>query len=232
MTNRIVLILSLVLGVITAGLIFGYLETTKKTLDTTTYVEIIVAKEAINPKTTITNNHIEKKKIPSIYKHAREITDAREIVGRVALVSINAGQSIMDNQIVKLGESKEGLSYKIPEGKRAFSVAIDDVIGVAGLIKVGDRVDITTNISIGDVKSIPYTLVVLQDIEVLAVGKNIEDGNTNFEGKTITLAVTLEESLPLKTASQRGSISLLLRSPVDDSQSNPKPFTLEDFLLD
>lgn len=239
MTKRLVLLIAILFGLITAFLIFNFLTNATKTADTTEYVDIVIAKDNISQKTVLTANMLSTKKIPVQYKHSRELTDTKDAIGKVALVPINAGQSIHGNHIIRPGESNEGLAYKIPEGKRAMSVAIDEVSGVSGLIKPGDRVDIISNITIEDPKDdrkqIPFTLVVLQDIEVLSVGKILEtkvgDGGPNItEARTITLAVTIEESLPLKSVSERGSISLLLRSPIDDSKSGPSPFIPQLFI--
>jgi len=125
----------------------------------------------------------------------------------------------------------------IPSGKRAMSVPVDEVSGVSGLIKPGDRVDVISVISIdlNSNLSKPHSLVVLQDIEVLAIGKALsiitgENAQNPVDAKAVTLAVSLEDSVQLQMANQRGTISLLLRSPIDDSKSYPKPFIAEDFL--
>ena len=237
MKNKVVFILAILFGLTAAILTYTYLSNLKKTIDTTEYVEIVVAKQVIPEKTVITANMLEHRKIPSKYKHSNEVLELREVVGRISLVNFTVGQSIFNNQIVERGDYKEGLAYMIPDGKRAMSVPVDEVSGVSGLIRPGDKVDIISVISIDitDNQSKPHSLAVLQDIEVLAIGKALtirtgENAQNPVDAKTVTLAVSLEESIQLQMANQRGTINLLLRSPIDDSKFYPKPFIAEDFL--
>lgn len=236
MKNRIVFILAVIFGLITAILTYAYLNNLRQTIDNTEYVEIIVAKQAIGEKTVVTANMLEKKIIPAKYKHVNEVVEAREVIGKISLVTFSSGQSIFKNQVVEKGDYKEGLSYMVPEGKRAMAVPVDEVSGVSGLIKPGDRVDIIAVVSIDvNSKSEPYSLVVLQDVEVLAVGNTLsirtgENAQNSVETKTVTVAVSLEDSLPLQYANQRGTFNLLLRSPIDETKSYPDSFKAEDFL--
>jgi len=232
--NKLIVLFGLILALITAFLIYSYLDGMKKSIQNIDYIGIVVAKESIPTNTVITQNMLEVKSIPTAYKHGKEITDLREAIGRVSLIPFSVGQSILDNQVIAIGDHREGLAYRIPKGKRAMSIAIDDVSGVSGLLKGGDRVDIITTITMEEAPSKTYTVVVLQDIEILAVGRSLDGGGVDPKSqelaKTITLAVSLEESLGLKTAALKGSISLMLRSPIDDSRSNPIPFKIDDFI--
>lgn len=235
MKNKLVFIFAIIFGFITVFLIMSYLNNARKALDDTVYVQIVVAKEDISAKKLINENMIEKKTIPLKYKHEKEIEKGEDVLGKITLIPIYKGESILDNQITGESNNKDGLSYNIPQGKRAMTVAVDNVSGLEGLIKTDDRVDVVTAIEIGEKPPVYYTVVVLQDILVLAVGKNFETPMENNEKKqdeikTVTLSVSLEESLKLKMASHRGSISLILRSPIDDSKSSPLPFAAEDFL--
>lgn len=234
MKNKLVFLIALIFGLITAFLVLNYLNEAKQALDDTDYVEIVVANQDIPAKTVISDSMVVLQKIPRQYMHAQEAMDKKDIVGKILLVPVIAGESILKNQVLEQGDSREGLAYIVPKGKRALTVAVDEVSGVAGLIKPGDRVDVISTIVIGDQQPKPHTLVVLQDIEVLATGKIMDiktDGKTKpVETKTVTLAVTLAEAKPLMMASQRGVIRLMLRSPIDDSKGYTPPFTMEDFL--
>jgi hypothetical protein len=79
------------------------------------------------------------------------------------------------------------------------------------------------------------TVVALQDVEVLAVGKNLElvreqGKEQKVEVKTMTVAVTLEEAKPLVLADEEGKIRMALRSPLEKGKVLSAPFELEDFL--
>ncbi|SET59766.1 pilus assembly protein CpaB [Natronincola peptidivorans] len=231
MKGKVIFVAAILLGLVTSMMIYGYLNKAKETMNTTEYIEIVIAVEDINANTVVSANMVELKEIPAAYKHPNAVTDVKEVTGKIALIPITRGESILSNQVISSGEHKQGLAYKIPQGKRALSIAVNEVSGVSGLLKVGDRVDIITTINAGEDPPITYTLVVLQDIEILAVGRNInQHSNENPEAKTVTVAVSLEDSLPLKHANQRGAISLMLRSPIDDSKTEPEAFQVEDFL--
>lgn len=234
MKNKIIILLALVFGIITAVLTMNYLNNIKQAIDNTEYVQIVAAKQDIAAKTMITEAMVEKKTIPLKYKHEKEIIDDKKVVGKIALIPIYMGESILENHLAGIGDSNDGLSYNVPQGYRAMTVAVDSVSGIAGLIKVGDRVDVTATIDIGEDPSITYSLVVLQDVKVLAIDRimdaNTKDNSKAEEVKTVTLAVSLDDSIELKMASDRGKISILLRSPIDNSKSTPVPFKAEDFL--
>lgn len=231
MKSKLILIIAIILGLITSLMVYTFLRDTKESFDTTDYVEVVVAKEDIHGNTVITNNVLELKKIPTAYNHPNALRNTKDVVGKITLIPITAGEMILNNQIIALGEDNQDLAYKVPEGKRALSIAVDEISGVSGLIKVGDRVDIITTIDVGEEPPITYSLLVLQDIEVLGVGKTIDRyAAETSEVKTVTLAVTIEDALPLKHATQRGSISLLLRSPIDDSRTIQQEFRTEDYL--
>jgi len=232
MRNKFVIVLALVFGLLTAYLVLNYLQDVKAALDNNEYVEIVIANQDIPANTVISASMLSMKKIPFQYVHSQEITDNSEVIGKILLVPLNAGESIMKNQVISQSDKKNGLAYVIPEGKRALTIPVDEVSGVAGLIKPGDKVDVISTITIGDNQPKTYTLMVLQNIEVLATGKQIEETaeNVTAEVNTVTLAVALAEAKPLMMANQKGVIRLMLRSPIDDSQGYTEPFTMEDFL--
>jgi len=234
MRNKLVIVLALVFGLLTSYLVLTYLQEVKAALDDNEYVEIVVANQDIPVNTVVSASMVSMKKIPFQYVHSQEITDNSEVIGKILLVPVNSGESIMKNQVIDQGDKKEGLAYLVPKGKRALTVPVDEVSGVAGLIKPGDKVDVIGTVAIGENQPKTYTLMVLQDIEVLAVGKLMDksanEKNTAVETKTVTLAVSLAEAKPLMMASQRGVIRLMLRSPVDDSTGYTPPFAMEDFL--
>jgi pilus assembly protein CpaB len=95
------------------------------------------------------------------------------------------------------------------------------------MVKRGDRVDI-----IAEVDGVePRTIVVLQNIEVLAIGTELVPSTLGAANtpKTVTLAVSLTDSLRLKMAMQKGGVSLVLRSPVDKNIDAAAPFGFSQF---
>jgi len=231
MRNKLIFILALIFGLIAAYLVYSYLNHLTGSADNGAYTEVVVAAQDIPANTNITSAMVELKRFPNDYRTNKEIILLKEAVGKVSLIAITKGEVILDNQLIKPGDNKEGLAYAVPQGYRAMSVPVDEVTGVAGMVKRGDRVDIVAVVSMGDNQPQPRSVVVLQNVAVLAVGTTLtpQADDKAVQVKTATLAVNLQDALRLKMAVQRGNISLLLRSPADQSATYPAPFGTELF---
>jgi len=141
---------------------------------------------------------------------------ADQVVGRVALDRYTAGEPIIEAKLVpKLGQPGV-LSYKIPEGHRAMTVAVDQVAGVAGFLAPGNKVDVVLTI-LPQGSQQPVSKIVLQNVPVLATGQIIEQQK---EGKpvivpTVTMDVTPDDAEKLAIASTQGKLQLVLRRAGD-----------------
>jgi pilus assembly protein CpaB len=109
---------------------------------------------------------------------------------------------------------------------RAVAVKVNDVVGVAGFVIPGTRVDvIVTGTPTGE-KDEQVSKVILENVQVLAAGQNIEQ-EVNGQPQSvqvITLLVTPDDSQKLTLASMDGDIRLALRNPLDLEQADPAPF--------
>ncbi|KPA13277.1 Pilus assembly, Flp-type CpaB [Candidatus Magnetomorum sp. HK-1] len=106
--------------------------------------------------------------------HVEEKLTQQEIIKGQAIVK----SAITDNN------SAFGLSSSITDGKRAITIPVDEVVGVAGFVQPNDRVDVIATVDIGPYKEFPTTQMMLQNVKVLAVGeKIIEDKNKNNKKK-------------------------------------------------
>ncbi|MCR4427582.1 MAG: Flp pilus assembly protein CpaB, partial [Firmicutes bacterium] len=147
---------------------------------------------------------------------------------------IASGQEILVKSLV--GEEKRltRLAYAVPVGKRAVSVQVDDVSGVSGMLRPGDRVDVLGTFDVPGGAGQPFsgTTIFLQNIEVLAVGQSLSDaapaegGGAGGKYGTVTLAVTPADARPLTLVSERARIRLALRSPVDEGRAVVSPFEM------
>lgn len=142
--------------------------------------------------------------------------------GRVAKTSIMRGEPVMESKLAPVG-TKGGLSAVVQEGKRAMTVRVNDVVGVAGFALPGNYVDIMVNTSDegsrrGDQdKSI--SKIVLERILVLAVAQEASRDETKPKVvNAVTLEVAPEEAEKLDLARSVGTLSLVLRNQID-----PKP---------
>jgi len=115
-------------------------------------------------------------------------------------------------------DAGSGLPVMIPEGGRAVSVRVNEVIGVAGYVLPGTRVDVVAVASATDNKADTTSKVVLTNVQVLAAGTKMEqDGDKGkaMAVSVVTLLVSPEQAERLTLASTEGKIQLALRNPLD-----------------
>jgi len=145
-----------------------------------------------------------------------------DALGRGVVQQIVGGEPILESRIAARGAGA-GLAATIPPGKRAVAVRVDDIVGVAGFVTPGSKVDIlisgTPPKGTGGVGTITKTL--LQEVEVLSAGQNIA---RDAEGKPISvnvvnMLVTPEQAEILSLASNEMRIQLVLRNPTDTEES-------------
>jgi pilus assembly protein CpaB len=111
----------------------------------------------------------------------------------------------------------------IPDGMRAVTVKVNDVIGVAGFVVPGSRVDLILSGSPTEAGGVEMAKVILENIQVLAAGQNVasDDNGRPQSVPVVTLLVTPEQSEVVALASVDGRIQLALRNPLDLEQKNP-----------
>jgi pilus assembly protein CpaB len=142
-----------------------------------------------------------------------------KLIGRVATVRISVREPITENRLAPVGAAG-GLSSVIPDGYRAMTVKVDDVVGVSGFIQPGTLVDIVVTIIPSDTarQREKVSKIVLQNIKVLASGQNIDKPKNEKDTdrvKAVTLQVTPEQAEKLALASSEGRLQLVMRNSVD-----------------
>ncbi len=140
-----------------------------------------------------------------------------KLVGRVVVVQIAAREPITDYKLAPEGTAG-GLSAVIPEGYRAMTVKVDDVMGISGFITPGALVDVVVVINPMEQQQNPISKIVLQNIKVLANGQNIDRPKNDREPesvKAVTLQVTPEQAERLALAATEGKLQLVMRNSVD-----------------
>ena len=140
-----------------------------------------------------------------------------KVTDRVAVVNIAAREPITDSRLAPEG-SVGGLSAIIPEGYRAMTVKVDDVVGLSGYIMPGSLVDVVVVIRPDDSAQGPISKIVLQNIKVLANGQNLDKPENQRDANSVkvaTLLVTPEQAEKLALASTEGRLQLVMRNSVD-----------------
>jgi pilus assembly protein CpaB len=164
------------------------------------------------------------------------ILKPEDAIGRGAVSEIYQGEPVLDSRLAGLG-SGGGLAPTIPEGMRACAVRVDEVVGVAGFVIPGMRVDVLVSGNPpGDTsgKEGVVTETVLQNIQVLSAGTNIQ---IDAEGKpqqvqVVNLLVTPEQAETLSLISNSLKIQLVLRNPLDTQIAKVTPTAMSSLFAD
>ncbi|OEE76018.1 Flp pilus assembly protein CpaB [Vibrio genomosp. F6] len=172
---------------------------------------VIIAAQEIPAGTVIEDQHLTTKLLEEDWRNEYQYTEATELLGQVAATSIYSGE-IVNTQRMSVGAEGSALASLIPETKRAVTIRVNDVIGVAGFLLPGNKVDILNTISYG--KGSANTVTVLKDIKVLAVDQTARSKeNKPIIVRAVTLEVSPKEAEKLLTAKSKGEIQLTLRNP-------------------
>jgi pilus assembly protein CpaB len=147
-------------------------------------------------------------------------TTPAELDSRVLRASVLSGEPVLESKLAPVG-SKGGLSAVVTEGKRAMTVRVNDVIGVAGFALPGNYVDIIVNTQEEGAKGgnrgdQTISKIVLEHILVLAVAQEVTRDETKPKVvSAVTVEVTPEQAEKLDLARSVGTLSLMLRNQVD-----------------
>ena len=148
---------------------------------------------------------------------AEVINDPKDAIGRGLIMPVIQNEPILPMKLASK-EAGAGLPPAIPPGLRAVSVRVNEVIGVAGYVLPGTRVDVVATVSPSGQSIDMTSKVILTNVQVLAAGTKIErdtDKNKPMAVTVVTLLVDPEEAERLTLASTEGKIQLALRNPLD-----------------
>jgi pilus assembly protein CpaB len=133
------------------------------------------------------------------------------LTGRVLLINVTANEPILETKLAPIDVTRGGVAAVTQAEKRAMAIKVDNVVGVAGFINPGNRVDVLVTLQ----KDPPITKTVLQNVLVLATGTEIErkgDESKPIQVPVVTVEVTLEEGEKLALAANEGKLQLALRN--------------------
>src|ERR1700752_5388974 len=169
--------------------------------------------------TRLIKEHLILTPLPSNSTPSGSFSSLDALVGRVVLSSVAAKEVITEGKLAPEGTAG-GLSAVIPEGYRAMTVKVDDVVGISGLIMPGTLVDVVVVIDPDAQAGMqnPNSKIVWQNIKVLANGQNIDKPDDQREDnsvKAVTLQVTPEQAEKLAMASSEGKLQLVMRNQID-----------------
>ncbi|OGQ04910.1 MAG: Flp pilus assembly protein CpaB [Deltaproteobacteria bacterium RIFCSPLOWO2_12_FULL_44_12] len=214
---------------------------------------VLIAKKDILQGMKLDISMVELSKAPRRFLQPAALSSLDAIVGMVTAAPILQGEQILETKLVSIGAAT-GLSVKIPQDQRALSIEVDEVSGVAGLIKPNDFIDLLATFEMEDssetLQTATYTLA--QKVLVLAVNDDlgnpfnpeIWEKRTQAKGlfaskgfsdvagmqrrKTLTLALSPQQVQEIEFAKNSGTLAVALRSKLDGEPIELGPVTAFD----
>jgi pilus assembly protein CpaB len=183
-------------------------------------VKVVVASELIPVGTLLTADHLKVVTWPARSPVAGAFSDPKELVDRGVIATLAENEPITASKVAGK-EAGGGLPPIIPAGMRAMSLRVNEVIGVAGFVLPGTRVDVLVTVDDpGEANGKePMARTVVSNVTVLTAGTRYDqeearDGQPQ-RSTVVTVAVLPQDGERLALASSQGQISLVLRNPVD-----------------
>lgn len=179
--------------------------------------DVVIAGQPLSVGTTVRREELKLKKIPAdLFPHGG-FSKVEEVIDRPVVSNILMDEPVLEGRLAVRG-SGLGLAPIIPPGLRAVSVRVNDVVGVAGFVLPGMRVDVLVTGRPPNYNG-TITTTVLQNIVVLSAGQTLqpESRGQAINTPVVTLLVTPEQAETLTLAGNEGHIQLVLRNGADQA---------------
>ncbi|MBD9425748.1 Flp pilus assembly protein CpaB [Pseudomonas sp. PDM15] len=215
-------VLSLVLGLGAAWMANNWLSGRLNARPDDNMQSVMVAAVEIPFGTMVETQHVVQVRMPKGTVPDDSFDSAEKVVGKIATFSMLRGDILRAARVAEhLGGST--LASLIDTSKRAVSVRVDDVVGVAGFLLPGNRVDVLATKRVGNSNNDAESKTILEDLRVLAVDQTASTDKTQpVVVRAVTLEMTSEEAEVLVKAQTEGRLQLALRNPLDN-QKKPEP---------
>ena len=209
-------LLSLVFGVAAAWAAKSWIEQrVRATTAADAGSTVVLAAIEIPYGTRIEGRHVKVITVPSGTPLGNHFSTIADIEGLIATQRALSGEVLLKERFTKAGVGST-LAALIKPDMRAVTVRVDDVVGVAGFLLPGNRVDVVAARKVNDRAT---TETVLMNINVLAVDQTTSnDKNEPVVVRAVTLEMTPQEAEVLVKAREEGRIQLTLRNPADETR--------------
>ena len=181
--------------------------------------QAVVAARPLSVGTMVTKDDVKVVPWPAANQVPGSFTEIDKVVNRGIVVAAAENEPLTEAKLAAVG-SGAGLPPTIPEGMRAISVRVNEVVGVAGFVIPGTRVDVMVTVRRPGSDGTSQTRVVLSNVTVLTAGTRFDQEKASAEGKPIptsvvTLLLTPADAEKMTLAAEEGRIMLALRNPLD-----------------
>lgn len=216
--------LSLLLAVAAGVLIFKWTSSVKQkgpVAQVANTVPVVVAKVDMKRGVKLTEEMVVVRKFTADSRPSGAFAEAEKLVGRVLNQAVGANEAVTAMKLADESVIGGGVSALIAPGKRAMAVKGNKVMGLAGFVRPGDRVDVIVSLSVG-LNDKPVTKLVLERVKVIATGSQLsppdEDGKT-ASVDVYTLELTPAESERMALAATQGTLHFALRNEQDEEKT-------------
>jgi pilus assembly protein CpaB len=216
------LAISVIIGLLAGGYVFMQFKKMAEAKSMPT-VQVVVSSKPIPLGTRLQSSDLRLVTWPAAQPVQGMFTRIEDCTNRAVITSLVENEPLLEGKLAPR-EGGAGLSTTIPDGMRAVSVSVNDVIGVAGFVVPGTMVDVLVTGSAGSAgQNGNVTRTILENVRVMAAGQRVEQDR---EGKpqtvpVITLLVTPQDANTLTMASTQGRIQLALRNTLDSKKVDP-----------
>ena len=181
-------------------------------------IDVVVAQHALKLGTRITADHVKVVQWPASAPVAGAFSKIDEVLNRGLISAVEENEPLTKGKLAAL-EAGAGLPPSIPPGMRAISVKVNEVVGVAGFVVPGTRVDVMVTLSGKNRDEDSTTRVVLSNAQVLTAGTRYDQEKAKdgapIPSTVVTLLVTPDDGERVALAASEGQIMLTLRNPLD-----------------
>jgi pilus assembly protein CpaB len=190
---------------------------------------VVVAARPLELGTILTPDMVRAVVWPAESRIAGTHAKVEELVDRGVVTPVAEGEPITESKLAPK-DAGGGLTIGIEKGMRAMSVKVNEVVGVAGFVVPGTKVDVLVTIRQGQTTT---TLNVVNNVTVLTAGTRYDAENAKKEGKAIsssvvTLMLTPDDTARIVLASNEGQLMLALRNPLEVDSKSPGPVRTPD----
>jgi pilus assembly protein CpaB len=221
------------MALVTSIMVFSWLSNLEKP-DKPNKIELQTSMVAVvsKPKpwgTTLSADMIKMVPYPKESLPTGHFASVDRLKGRVLLANLIANEPILESKLAPVDITTGGVAAVTDPSKRAMAIKVDEVVGVAGFVNPGNRVDVLVSLRTDP----PTTKIVVQNVLVLATGTEIERRGKEQEPlpvKVITLVVTPEEAEKLALAASQGKVTMALRNQLNAEPILTKGETLKSLL--
>src|SRR5215204_1164128 len=183
-------------------------------------VGVVVAQHPLKLGTRITSDHVKLVQWPANAPVANSFSKIEDVLNRGLISTVDENEPLTGSKLAAL-EAGAGLPPSIPPGMRAVSVKVNEVVGVAGFVVPGTRVDVMVTLTNRQQGQESMTRVVVSHVQVLTAGTRYDQENakegTPIPSTVVTLLVTPEDGERIALAASEGQIMLTLRNPLDQN---------------